>query len=54
MFTRKRRRIYTKKMCVAVTPEMWELITEMKIKLRRTKASILRDAITEYYARHIN
>ena len=50
---KRRKRTYTKS-CRALIKEMWVLLQELKVKERRSKASIIRSAITEYYENHSN
>lgn len=49
---KRRKRTYTKSCRALITKEMWVLLQELKVKERRSKASIIRSAITEYYENH--
>lgn len=51
---KRRKRTYTKSCRALITKEMWVLLQELKVKERRSKASIIRSAITEYYENHSN
>ena len=51
---KRRKRTYTKSCRVLITKEMWVLLQELKVKERRSKASIIRSAIREYYENHSN
>lgn len=52
MKKKKSKKIYTKSCKAGVTKEMWMILTELKIRLGKSKAQIIREALTEYYERH--
>ena len=50
---KRKRRVYIKRAQAGITTDMWHMLQEMKIYLHKSKASIIRDALTEYYERHV-
>lgn len=51
---KRRKKKYTKSCRAGVTKDMWFMLTTMKIKLNKSKAQIIREALTEYYAAHVS
>ena len=50
---RKSRRIYTQKATAGITRDMWIMLQEIKIATGKSKACIIREALTEYNERHM-
>lgn len=50
--TRKSRRLYTKKATAGITPDMWIMLQELKVETKKSKAAIIREALTEYYNKY--
>lgn len=51
MAKKKSRRLYTKSCKAGVTPSMWILLQELKVKTGKSKAAIIRTAVEEYAER---
>lgn len=51
---KRRKKKYTKSCKAGLTREMWVMLTEMKVKLGIPKARIIREALREYYERHMS
>lgn len=49
---KKSRKRFTKKCQAGITKEMWVMLSELKASLGKSKARIIREALTEYYERH--
>lgn len=45
---KRRKRKYTKTVKSLVTPDMWVMVQELKVITGKSKASIIREALSEY------
>lgn len=51
---KKRKRKYTKVIKAGSTYDMWVMLQELKVKLKKPKAEIMREALSEYAENHAN
>lgn len=51
---KRRKKKYTKSCKAGLTKDMWVTLTEMKVALGISKARIIREALREYYERHMS
>lgn len=49
---KKSKKRFTKRCQAGLTKEMWVMLSELKAKLGKSKARIIREALAEYYERH--
>lgn len=54
MANKRRKKKYTKRCEAGLTRDEWVMLHELKVRLHKSKATIIREALTEYEERHIN